>query len=160
MVGYGRVGQLLGSILDEQEVPHIAIDNDALLVARFRQQGANIYFGDANRTELLRRLGIEEASALVVTMDDAELAERVVDVAHRSWPRLPIFCRARDPDHAARLLHRGATKVIPEAMEATLQLGEAVLQGAGIPEDAARQLVEMRREELQSVLELKDEEEK
>jgi CPA2 family monovalent cation:H+ antiporter-2 len=158
VVGYGRVGQLLGSILDEQEVPHIAIDNDALLVARFRQKGANIYFGDANRTELLRRLGIEEAAALVVTMDDAELAERVVDVAHRSWPRLPIYCRARDPDHAARLLHRGATRVIPEAMEATLQLGEAVLQGAGIPEDAARQLIEIRREELQAVLELEEEE--
>lgn len=160
VVGYGRVGRLLGTILDEQEVPHIAIDSDASLVTRFRGQGANIYFGDANRPELLRHLGIKQAAALVVTMDDAELAEHVVEVARRAWPQLPIYCRARDPDHAARLLRHGATRVIPEVMETTLQLVEAVLESAGIPEDAARQLVEARREELHSMLELSDEEEK
>ena len=74
---------------------------------------------------------------------------------HRSWPRLPIYCRAHNHKHAARLLTRGATRVMPETVEASLQLAEMVLLGTGIPEDAARQLVELRRQQEHSALDQK-----
>ncbi len=146
VVGYGRVGQTVGSILGEQELFHIGLDVDANRVARFRAQGASLFYGDGSRAEMLRKFGIERAAALVVTMDDPLAAEGVVAAAHHHWPDLAIYARARDVRHAERLVAKGASHVIPETMEVSLQLGEVALMGAGIPDDAARQVIETRRQ--------------
>jgi len=146
IAGYGRVGQMLGEILELQELPHVALDIDSDAVARFRRQGASIVFGDARQPQILSKVGIERAGALVVTMDSPTATERVVSAAHRSWPHLPIYARARDRAHAARLFAHGATHVTPETIEASLQLSEMVLLACGIPDDAARKLVEIRRQ--------------
>ncbi len=153
IVGYGRVGQMIGTFLDAQELPYVALDNDATQVAQFRSKGSGVYFGDASRPDLLRKFGIERASALVVTMDSAILAERVVESARRLWPDLPIFARARDKAHAMRLIDHGASHVVPEMTEASLQLSEMVLMGAGVPDSAARHMVEARRQEEQGAVE-------
>jgi voltage-gated potassium channel Kch len=152
VAGYGRVGQMLGSVLDEQGLPHVGIDTDTDLVSLFRHKGAGVFFGDARRPEMLRRVAIEHALALVVTMDSPRAAERVVEAAHRNWPDLPIYARARDVAHATRLLAQGATHVIPETIEASLQLSEMVLIGAGVPGDAARHLIDLRRQAEQMML--------
>ncbi len=146
VVGYGRVGQMLGSVLVGQEIPHVGLDIDANLVARYRSAGAGVFYGDANRPDLLRQFGVERAAALVVTMDSARTAERVVATARRHWPDLLIYARARDRVHAARLIDHGANHVIPETVEASLQLGEMVLIGVGVPDQAARQIIEARRQ--------------
>ena len=146
IVGYGRVGQMLGSLLDSQSVPHIGLDVDAGLVARFRSAGASTFFGDASRAEMLRKVGAERAAALVVTMDSPWAAEQVVTTARRLWPELPIYARARDRAHAISLIERGASHVIPETVEASLQMGEMVLMGVGVPDDAARRIIETRRQ--------------
>jgi monovalent cation:proton antiporter-2 (CPA2) family protein len=146
VVGYGRVGQMLGSILDDQGLPHVALDSDAGLVAGHRTKGAGIFYGDANRPEILRKFGIEQATALVITMDDADATERVVTTVRDSGYGLPIYARARDVDHAKSLIGKGANHVIPETIEVSLQLSEMVLMGAGIPDQAARQLIEARRQ--------------
>jgi len=152
IVGYGRIGRLLGELLDSQEVPHIGLDNDARLVARFRTHGAGVFFGDANRADILRLFGIDSAAALVVTMDDTTAADRVVQSARQHWPDLPIYARARDGAHAAILLEHGATHVIPETVEASLQLGEMVLLEVGLPDLAARQIIDARREQEERML--------
>lgn len=152
IVGYGRIGRLLGELLDSQEVPHIGLDNDARLVARFRTHGAGVFFGDANRADILRLFGIDSAAALVVTMDDTTAADRVVQSARQHWPDLPIYARARDGVHAAILLEHGATHVIPETVEASLQLGEMVLLEVGLPDLAARQIIDARREQEERML--------
>jgi len=146
IVGYGRVGQMLGAILDEQGLPHIALDVDANLVARFRNNGAGIFVGNANRPEILRKVGIDRATALVITMDNPVLTEQVVTSVRRHGPDLPIYARARDLDHAMRLIGQGANHVVPEATEASLQLSALVLMGAGVPDQAALQLVNARRQ--------------
>lgn len=145
VAGYGRVGQMLGSLLDEQSVAHVGLDLDAVLVSRFRKDGAAVYFGDASRPEILDKVGIDRASAFVVTMDSMAASERIVRAVRTSRPGLPIYVRARDSGHAHRLVEAGATMAVPETIEASLQLGEAVLSGAGLPEDAARAVVETRR---------------
>lgn len=145
IVGFGRVGQMLGSLLDAQELPYVALDTDAALVARFRNQGASIFFGDASQPDLLRKFGVEEATGLVVTMDSPQAAEHVVTAARRHWPDLAIYARARDTDHAVRLIAQGASHAVPETTEASLQLSEMVLMGVGIPDDAARHMVDTRR---------------
>lgn len=146
VVGYGRVGQMLGSVLDRQELPHVGLDIDANLVAGYRAAGASIFFGDANRPDMLRKFGIDQAAALAVTMDSPQTVEQVVATARRHWPDLLIYARARDRAHAARLIDRGASHVIPETVEASLQLGEMVLIGVGVPDQAARRIIEAQRQ--------------
>jgi CPA2 family monovalent cation:H+ antiporter-2 len=154
-VGYGRVGQMLGSVLDSQELPHVGLDNDANLVARYRSAGAGIFYGDASRPDILSKFGGDRAAALVVTMDSPRTAEHVVDTARRHWPDLLIYARARDRAHAARLIDRGASHVIPETVEASLQLGEMVLMGVGVPDQAARRIIEARRQAEQTTVDEK-----
>ena len=145
VAGYGRVGQMIGSILDDQELPHVGLDTDARLVGGFRKEGSCVFYGDASRPEMLRKLGADQAAALVVTMDSPRAAEQVTTAARRHWPELTIYARARDRDHANRLIAKGANHVIRETMEASLELGEMVLTGVGVPEAAARRIIEVRR---------------
>jgi CPA2 family monovalent cation:H+ antiporter-2 len=145
VAGYGRVGRMLGELLDRQLVPHVALDLDPDVVRAAR--GASVHYGDASRTEILGRVGAGRALAVVVTMDDPRAAERVVASVRERWPELSVFARVRDARHAKRLLRLGATRVVPEALEASLQLGEVVLQGVGIPPDAAHTVVNRRREQ-------------
>jgi K+:H+ antiporter len=152
IAGFGRVGQMVGSVLDVQELPYLALETDTDLVARFRRKGASIFFGDARRADILRKVDIERAGAFVATMDVPSAAEQVVEEVHRNWPHVPIYARARDTVHATRLMARGATHVIPETTEASLQLSEMVLIGAGVPGDAARHLIEGRRQTEQARL--------
>jgi monovalent cation:proton antiporter-2 (CPA2) family protein len=152
VVGYGRVGRLLGSLLDAQELTHVALDTDADLVARYRDSGAGVFYGDASRPDMLRKVGVDQATALVVTMDNPSIAERVVAAARQHWPNLVIYARARDAKHAARLIAQGASHAIPETTEASLQLSEMVLMGAGVPDDAARHIIEARRQAEQAAV--------
>jgi len=145
VIGYGRVGQMLGSVLAAQEIPYVGLDTDADLVARFRAAGAGVFYGDASRHDMLRGFGADQAAALVVTMDNPQTAEHVVATARRCWPELVIYARARDRTHAARLIAQGANHAIPETIEASLQLGEMVLMGIGVPDQAARRIIETRR---------------
>ena len=152
VVGYGRVGQMLGSFLDTVKLPHVALDIDASLVARFRAMGAGIFYGDASRPGMLRKFGVERAAALVVTMDDARATELVVTAARQYWPNLAIYARARDIEHATHLIARGASHVVPETIEASLQLSEMVLMGVGIPDHAAHHMIEARRQAEQATV--------
>lgn len=146
IVGYGRVGRAVGELLDQQNIPHVAIDANSARVSQLRAQGIVIFQGDAAQHEILGHLGIERAAALIVTMDDPTLAARVVASARQDHPNLPIYARVRDDAHARELLVAGATAVTPETTEASLQLAEAVLVGIGVPEDAARDVVAKRRD--------------
>jgi CPA2 family monovalent cation:H+ antiporter-2 len=144
--GYGRVGAILGDILDEQRVPAVAVDLNPPRATAWRSGGHRVYFGDATRTEILRRVGTERAQALVLTMDDPAAAERGIKAARALWPTLPIYARARDIAHARRLMELGATWAVPENFEASLQLGCAVLEGLGVPEEVADRLAAARRD--------------
>lgn len=144
IAGYGRVGRLLGEILGEMRMPFVAIDNDPVIVATGRRE-APLYFGNAAQVDVLRRLGAERAHSLVVTMDDADEAEGVVSAAHLQWPHLLILARARDTRHAMQLVRQGAHDVVPETVEASLDLGELLLQHAGMSPDAARKIIADRR---------------
>ncbi len=152
IAGYGRVGQMLGSVLESLELPHVGLDIDTDLVARFRADGASIYFGDASHPDMLRKVGVDQAAALVITMDSPQAAGHVVETARRYWPDLLIYARARDRAHSMQLIARGANHVIPETIEASLQLGEMVLMGIGVPDQAARRIIEARRQAEQAAV--------
>jgi len=147
IAGYGRVGQSIGDILQQQQIPHVAVDLDAVAVRDLRNKGWPVHFGDASRREVMEALGAERAGAIVVTMDSAEAVEKIVVAARAAWPGIPVFARARDTAQARRLHLAGASFASPETTEATLQLGEALLGGIGLPDEAARRIIEERREQ-------------
>jgi CPA2 family monovalent cation:H+ antiporter-2 len=134
--GFGRVGETVARVLDAEQIPYVAIDLNADLVAAKRKAGREIYYGDASRREILGRIGAAEARAFVVTPDKPEAAELMVRAIRQAWPNTPIHARALDADHAVRLKRAGATSVVPEALEGSLQLAGRVLTELGLPDDA------------------------
>lgn len=146
IAGYGRVGQMVGQVLDEQGVPHLAIESDAKLVAVLRKAGNPVIYGDASRPELLRRLRLDRALAVVLTMDHVAAAVHAVKGIRQTMPQLGVIARARDEKHALALIEAGANAVIPETLESGLKLAGSVLEGLGVPADAASRLLERERE--------------
>jgi monovalent cation:H+ antiporter-2, CPA2 family len=133
IAGFGRVGQTIGRLLAARNLRYVAVDEDMGQVTAGRRAGLPLFYGDASRIDLLGAVGIAHASAVVVTMNDAAKAERTVAALRRHFPDLPIIARARDGAHARRLHAVGASTALAETVEASLQLGAAALQRAGVP---------------------------
>jgi CPA2 family monovalent cation:H+ antiporter-2 len=152
VVGYGRVGRLVGDMLSRHETPWAAVDRDTRTVEAGRREGHTVIFGDAARPDFLRRCGVENARALVVTTDDSVAAEAVVAAARGLNPELTIVARARDARHAQRLYELGATDAVPETVEASLQLSEATLVDIGIPMGLVIASIHERRDEFRKAL--------
>lgn len=154
IAGLGRFGAAVAIALETRNLPLLAVDLDAARVKRARKAGRQAFYGDASRPEILRRLGLERAQAFVVTLDDADTARHVVKQVRAEWPDLPVFARARDARHAQALLLLGAREVVPETVEASLQLAQRVLEGVGVAEAVADHVVaRMRAEELAALRE-------
>ena len=152
VIGYGRVGKLVGDMLKWHDKSFIAIDSDPRVVARERATARNVYWGDAKKLEFLRNCGLETASALVITLDSPHAVEEVVEVARKARPDLTIVARARDAHHATKLYELGATDAIPETIEASLQLSEAVLVDIGIPMGFVIASIHEKRDEYRKIL--------
>ncbi len=156
VAGYGRVGQLVGEMLARHDVPFIAIDADPVRVAAERRAGKPVYFGDSARPDLLRACGIGTARALVVTLDAPSAIEAVVAAARAERADLTVVARARDARHATQLYDLGVDDAVPETIEASLQLSEAVLVDIGVPMGHVIASVHERRDEFRAVLRRKD----
>jgi len=149
LAGCGRVGQTVMAMLQAHSVPFVAVDSDPDRVAAQRRDGHPVYWGDITRIEFLRRLHIDTARALVVTLNDRGAADRLVVAARAERPDLLIVARAHDATHAAHLYGIGATDAVPETIEASLQLSEAVLVDLGVPMGPVIASIHERREKMQ-----------
>ena len=143
--GFGRVGRLIARTLEAENVPYVGLDSNGELVGRMRIERRPVFFGDAGRPELLTRIGAQRARAFVVTVNNSLAAERMVAAAKQINPRAVVFARASDPQHAERLMALGAVSVIPETVEASLQLAARLLEGLDLPEEAISQRVAAMR---------------
>ncbi len=152
IAGFGRVGTLIASMLDEHKISYIAADGDAAVVARERKNAMPVYFGDATNIEFLKKCGLAGAKALAVTMDSPVRADDIVKVARAENPDLKIIVRARDERHAMRLYLEGATEAVPETIESSLQLGEALLVETGVPMGLAIASIHERRDAFRKLL--------
>jgi monovalent cation:H+ antiporter-2, CPA2 family len=147
IAGFGRVGQLLGEILQRENIPYLALDRDPQRVQVLAARGANVHYGDAAHHGLLPGRVTTEALAVVITLDDPEVAADIVDRVSREQPGLPVLARARDDAHARVLRAHGAVEVVPETLEAALQLSGHVLEVLGYPPEAAQHLLQTVRAE-------------
>ncbi|WP_428683501.1 cation:proton antiporter [Sphingopyxis sp.] len=132
IVGFGRVGRTVAELLREHGRPYVAVDADIDTVAAARRDGFSVRFADVARPGSLDKLGIENAQAIVLTMDDPVQQLRMTRQLKQKYPDLPIISRARDADHAAALYRAGANDAVPETLESSLQLAEAVLIDLGV----------------------------
>jgi K+:H+ antiporter len=146
VAGFGRVGQTLALLLESRLIPYVALDLDPERVAEARRLGLPVYYGDATRGEVMKSAGIEYAQLAVVTLDQPALAHRAVQMLRALRPELPVLARARDVDQAEALAAAGATSVVPELVEGSLQLGELLLRRVGIGREEAEQVLEEFRD--------------
>lgn len=142
IAGFGRVGQTLALLLESRLVPYLALDLDAERVAEARRRELPVYFGDASRAEVLRAAGIEQARMAAITLDQPDAAARSVQVLRAMSPDLPVLVRARDVAQAEQLAGAGATEVVPEIVEGSLQLGEMLLRRLGATRDEVDQVLD------------------
>jgi CPA2 family monovalent cation:H+ antiporter-2 len=151
IVGYGRVGQMIGDMLKEHGISFAAIDADASLVARSRREGVAVWYGDAARTDMLQRLGLGEAQAVIVTMDAPGKVDEVASCVRALRSDVILIARARDEKHAARLYQLGVTDAVPETTEASLQLAENALVDLGVPMGLVLASIHQKREDFRKV---------
>jgi len=133
IVGFGRVGEHVANMLRVHNIAFTALDIDPSVAARARKAGIEAWYGDASNIELLQRMGLDRARAVVVTASNAALTEACVEAVHRARGDVHIIARARDARHAQRLYQLGATDAVPETFEASLQLAENTLIDLGVP---------------------------
>ena len=146
IAGLGRVGQAVARILDNEQAEIVAFDTKPETVARERKSGRKIYLGDGSREEVLLKAGLHGASMVVVTLDDPTSAERTVQAARRIRPEMPILARAKDADHARLLYDAGASFVVPDAIEAGLQMSARALEEYGYEGDTVRDMIALERD--------------
>lgn len=148
VIGFGRVGRMVCDLLSLHKQRFIVVESDPDVVAEARRAGYPILFGDVSRTEMLDRLRLGHARALILTMDDPVLSIRVTKRV-RGWvPDLPIIARARDTDHAAQLYRAGASDAVPETLESSLQLAETALVDLGVAMGPVIASIHQTREDL------------
>jgi CPA2 family monovalent cation:H+ antiporter-2 len=148
--GFGRVGQMVADMLAEHNRLYLAIDSDIDGFMSARDAGYSVIYGDVSRRELIEKLGLDDAKAVVLTMDDPVLTARIAKRLRAEHPALPIIARARDSDHAGALYRAGVTDAVPEALEASLQLSEAVLVDIGVAMGPVIASIHEKRSELRT----------
>ena len=131
--GFGRSGQHLAKMLEQEGIAFVALDLDPDLVREAGIAGESVVYGDAGRREALVAAGISRASALVITYDDTESALKVLHHVHELNPSLAVIVRTQDDHDLERLTRAGATEVVPEILEGSLMLGSHALVLLGVP---------------------------
>jgi CPA2 family monovalent cation:H+ antiporter-2 len=131
--GYGRTGQRLAHLLEEERIAFVALDNDPERVRGAAAAGENVVYGDASRRETLMAAGIARASALVITFADTQLALRILHHLRALNPALPVIVRTLDDADMDGLIAAGAAEVVPETLESSLMLASHALVLLGVP---------------------------
>ncbi|XP_075501077.1 K(+) efflux antiporter 2, chloroplastic-like isoform X2 [Primulina tabacum] len=153
--GFGRVGQIIAQLLSERLIPFVALDVRSDRVAVGRALDLPVYFGDAGSREVLHKIGAERACAAAVTLDSPGANYRTVWALSKYFPNVKTFVRAHDVDHGLNLEKAGATAVVPETLEPSLQLAAAVLAQAKLQtSEIAAAINEFRSRHLSELTEL------
>jgi len=147
IAGFGRVGRRVARILEAGNVPYLAIESNADRVLAGRRDGLPVFYGNASQVDLLKAAGAGQATVLVCTLDQTVPAVRLVNILRQHYPGIAIYARGRDRHHCEQLLTAGATMAISETLEASLQIGGAVLHAMGVFEEDTGALIESFRKE-------------
>ncbi|MCP4074029.1 MAG: hypothetical protein GY742_20230 [Hyphomicrobiales bacterium] len=147
IAGFGRVGQTVAKVLSDAGLSYVALDLDHARVTECRSRGMSVYYGDANQVQVLEAAGAARAKSAVITLDHHESASRTVVSLRGNYSELPIYVRARDKKHMQYLENIGATAVVSEAAESSLQLGSIVLTSLDVSTDEIAGIIQEYRDD-------------
>ncbi|HXP65825.1 MAG TPA: monovalent cation:proton antiporter-2 (CPA2) family protein [Steroidobacteraceae bacterium] len=141
IAGFGRFGQIVGRILLAKKIAFTALDANQTQVDFLRRFGNQVYYGDASRLELLRASHAENAEVFVIAIDDVEASVRTAEMIRKHFPHLKIFARARNRQHAFRLMDLQVRYIIRETLVSSLELSVQVLESLGLSKSKAVETV-------------------
>ncbi|HET6322461.1 MAG TPA: cation:proton antiporter [Hyphomicrobium sp.] len=141
IAGFGRVGQIVARILAARRIPFTALDISAEQVETVRRYGAQAFYGDASRREILEAAGVGHARAFVLAIDDVDASMRTAEMVRELYPKLALYARARNRAHAHRLLDLGVTNLQRETFLSALDITRELLEGLGISEREAERMI-------------------
>ena len=154
IAGFGRVGQIVARILTAKRIPFTALDISAEQVEFVRRFGAQAFYGDASRPEILEAADAHQARAFVLAIDDVEASMRTAELVRSKYPDLPIYARARNRNHAHRLLDLGITNIQRETFLSSLDITKQLLKGLGVSDrEAGRMLHTFRTHDERRLIE-------
>jgi len=131
--GYGRSGQNLAWMLEQEGIPSLALDLDPVRVRDARDGGKPVVYGDATRRDVLEAAGLPRATALVISFYDVSAALKILETTRMVRPDMPVIVRTMDDAALDRLKAAGATEVVPESLEGSLMMGSHLLLLMGVP---------------------------
>lgn len=152
VVGYGRVGELVADMLKRHNISYAVVDSNARVASRARVQGVEAWYGDATNTEILKRMGLDQVRAVVVTVSNATFTDSVVSAVRQVRTDIGLIARARDARHAEQLYKLGVTDAVPETIEASLQLAENTLVDLGVPMGLVLASIHDKRDEYRNAM--------
>ena len=152
IAGFGRFGQIVARVLRARRIRFTALEVSQAQVDFVRRFGNKLYYGDASRLEMLRAAGAEHAELLVLAIDDVEASVRTAEMARRHFPALRILARARNRQHAFRLMDAGVTQIWRETFASSLEVAEAALVALGTSREASAEQVRRFREHDEATL--------
>ncbi|MEM8952046.1 MAG: monovalent cation:proton antiporter-2 (CPA2) family protein [Pseudomonadota bacterium] len=147
IAGFGRVGRRVAQLLASRDIAYVAVDRNLRHVRSGRRDGMSVVYGNATDRDLLEKLGAERAALVLIALGDAKATTRMLETIGRQWPGVKLLARARDADHARALAAMGLEDVVPETLEASLQLGGLVLRTLGLPTPVVNETIEQARME-------------
>jgi monovalent cation:proton antiporter-2 (CPA2) family protein len=142
VAGFGRFGQIVARVLRAKQIPFTALDSSVEQVDFVRRFGAQIYYGDAGRLDILRAAGADKARAFVLAIDNVDASLRVAEMVRTNFPDLTIYARARDRTHVHKLMDLGVTIIERETFLAALELTKELLRGLGLPAAEVKRVTE------------------
>jgi voltage-gated potassium channel Kch len=142
IAGFGRFGQIIARILRAKRIPFTALDINPEQIELVKRFGAEAFYGDASRLDVLRAAQADKARAFVLTVDDMETSLRTAEVVRSTYPELPIYARARNRNHVHRLMDLGVSVIRRETFLSALDLTREVLRGLGLTERDVKFAVE------------------
>jgi voltage-gated potassium channel Kch len=164
IAGFGRVGQIVGRLLQSINMPFTALEIDSSQVDIVRRYGNSVHFGDAARPEVLRAAGAGKAKILVLATADMETSLHIAETAKRQFPNLKIIARAHNRRHAHKLMDVGVDRIFRDTLLSSLAMGESVLTSLGFGKSETRHIADTFREADEKLLleqfALRDSEEK
>ena len=132
IAGFGRFGQIIARILNMRHIAFTAMDANVAQVDFVRRYGNKIYYGDASRLDLLRSAKADKARAIVIAVNDVETSLKIAETVRLHFPNAVVFARARDRQHALKLMKLGIKNVVRETLHSSLLMATNVLEATGL----------------------------
>ncbi|MDI9347136.1 MAG: cation:proton antiporter [Methylacidiphilales bacterium] len=156
LVGFGRVGQLIGTTLKNQGISFIALEKDLDKIKQLKVKFPELYYGGPNLPGLISRMKISEAKVVVLTMDNADSTLETLIQVRKESKSVKVIVRAKDEKHANELRRYGATILVTETFEMSMQLLFTILDSYSFPESGIQELLMQQREVHNNSIEKKD----